>query len=176
MAPDRVSALLPADLLRDDEIIIHLTRPSPLFIVLSCLNSLVVFALIAVFLAYLAPHVRSWQLWLGWTETQAFGLGVLLALARLCWQALEWYTRIYVLTDRRVISRSGVLRVVIFQTELKNIQHTSVFRRVRERLCGVGTLGFATAGSDVFETFWVMIRQPFAVHKMAVEAIRRYRH
>jgi hypothetical protein len=69
----------------------------------------------------------------------------------------------------------GVLRVAVFQTQLKNIQHTSVFTRVRERLFGLGTIGFATSGSDVFEAFWLMIRQPFAVHRTVVEAIERYR-
>ena len=37
-----------------------------------------------------------------------------------------------------------------------------------------GTIGFATSGSDVFDALWVMIRQPFAVHKTVVEAIQRY--
>ena len=68
----------------------------------------------------------------------------------------------------------GVLRVAVFQTDLRNIQHTSVFRRVRERVCGLGTIGFATAGSDVFEAFWEMVRRPFAVHKTVIEAIERY--
>ena len=36
------------------------------------------------------------------------------------------------------------------------------------------TCGFATAGSDVFDAFWVTIRQPFAIHREVVEAIERY--
>ena len=68
----------------------------------------------------------------------------------------------------------GVLRVALFQTTFRNIQHTSIFARVRERVFGLGTIGFATAGSDVFEAFWLMIRQPYAVHKAIVDAMRRY--
>jgi hypothetical protein len=78
------------------------------------------------------------------------------------------------LTDRRIISRGGVLRLSVFETQLKNIQHTSVFASVRERVLGLGTIGFATAGSDTFEAFWTMVRNPFAVHKTVVDAIRRY--
>jgi hypothetical protein len=167
----RAAALLPADLLRDDEIIILLIRPSLLFIPLSCLTSLVVIACIALFLAYLA----RWRPSVGWSDTYAFALGIGLATLRLSWQALEWYCQVYVLTDRRVIRRMGVLRVAVFQTQLKNIQHTSVFTRVRERLFGLGTIGFATSGSDVFEAFWLMIRQPFAVHRTIIEAMERYR-
>jgi hypothetical protein len=170
LSPARAAALLPKGLIQDDEIILLLIRPSLLFIGLSCITSLVVIACIAFFLAYLA----RWQPSVGWSDTQAFGLGVGLAALRLSWQALEWYCQVYVLTDRRVIRRMGVLRVAIFETQLKNIQHTSVFTRVRERLFGLGTIGFATSGSDVFEAFWLMIRQPFAVHRTVVEAMRRY--
>jgi hypothetical protein len=173
---DRVSALLPADLIHDDEIIILILRPNLLYIPLSCVMSLVAVACAAFFLAYLAPHVTAWNVGLGWTDSQAFALGVGLAALRLAWQALEWFNQVYVLTDRRVIRRMGVIRVAIFQTELKNIQHTSVFRRFRERVFGLGTIGFATSGSDVFEAFWLMIRQPFAVHKRIVDAVHRYRH
>ena len=171
LSPDRAATLLPKGLIQDDEIIILLIRPSLLFIPLSCITSLVVIACIAFFLAYLA----RWQPSVGWSDTQAFSLGVGLAALRLAWQSLEWFCQLYVLTDRRIIRRMGVLRVAIFETQLKNIQHTSVFTRVRERLFGLGTIGFATSGSDVFEAFWLMLRQPFAVHKTVVEAMRRYR-
>ncbi len=70
--------------------------------------------------------------------------------------------------------RMGVLRVSVFEAPLRNIQHTSVFRLLRERLFGLGSIGFATAGSDVFDAFWVTVRQPFGVHRTVVEAIRRY--
>lgn len=169
LAPSRVSALLPAGVIQDDEIIILMLRPSLLFVPLSCLVSLIFFALIAFFLAYLSRLP-----WVGWNDTQAFALGIGLSALRLGWQMAEWYSRIYILTDRRVITRAGVFRVSTFQTELKNIQHTSIFNRVRERLFGLGTIGFATAGSDVFETFWVMIRQPFTVHKTILQATQRY--
>ena len=64
--------------------------------------------------------------------------------------------------------------VRIFDVPIRDIQHTSVFQPLRERLFGLGSIGFATAGSDVFDAFWVMIRQPFAVHKIVVETIERY--
>ena len=101
-------------------------------------------------------------------------LGVGLAVIRLSWQTLDWYNRIFVLTDQRVLRRMGVLRVSVFQAKLKDIQHTGVFMRLRERACGLGTIGFATSGSDVFDALWIMVRQPFAVHKTVVEAIKRY--
>ncbi|MHC4993160.1 MAG: PH domain-containing protein [Planctomycetota bacterium] len=167
---ERALSSLPAGLVDEDEVIILLLRPSLLYVLLSSLTSLAVIAIITLLLAYMANLP-----WVGWGDTHAFALGAGLMALRVGWQALEWYSRIYVLTDRRIIRRMGVLRIAVFQTPLKNIQHTSVFRRVRERLFGLGTIGFATAGSDVYEAFWVMVNQPFAVHKVVNDAIRRYR-
>jgi uncharacterized membrane protein YdbT with pleckstrin-like domain len=172
--PDAAVAMLPEGLIHDDEIIILLLRPSVLFIPLSCLPSVATLALAAFFFAYLAPFVATWQLWISWTGAQALSVGFGFIILRLAWQVLEWYSRVYVLTDRRVLRRMGVLRVAVFQAELKSIQHTSVFAGVRERLFGLGSIGFATAGSDTFDAFWVMVRQPFAVHRVVAEAIRRY--
>ncbi|MHC4948283.1 MAG: PH domain-containing protein [Planctomycetota bacterium] len=169
---DRAQAVLPAELIHDDEVVILLLRPSPLFVVLSALGGLATVLVITLLLAYLARFTQQIG-WIGWTDTQAFGLGAALAALRMGWQTLEWWSRIYVLTDRRIIRRMGVLRVSVFETELRHVQHTSVFRRLRERLTGLGSIGFATAGSDVFDAFWTMVAQPFAVHRVVVETIRR---
>ena len=96
------SAMLPADLLRDDEIIILMVRPSPLYVPLSCMTSLLIIGCLVFFFAYLA----RWQTWVQWTDTQAFILGGFVAAVRLGWQALEWYGHLYVLTDQRVVRRS----------------------------------------------------------------------
>ncbi len=170
LTAEQVDSLLPAGLLHDDEIVILLLRPSLLFVPLGCLSSLTFFAVVMLALALLAIRFP----WIPWSEPQAYGLGVAAAAGRLLWQCLEWWSRVYVLTDRRIIRRMGVIRVNVFETQLKNIQHTSVFLRLRERLFGLGTIGFATAGTDVFEAFWVMLRKPFAAHRTVVDAIQRY--
>ncbi len=170
LAPDAVEAALPAGLIQEDEVVILLLRPSLLFVALAPLGSLAVIAIVMLAMALLATRVS----WAPWSDAQAYMLGVAVAAARLLWQVLEWWSRIYVLTDRRVLRRVGVIRVVVFEANLRNIQHTSVFMPLRERLFGLGTIGFATAGSDVLDAFWEMIRMPFAVHKTVVETIERY--
>lgn len=168
---ERADAMLPADLIHDDEIIILLLRPSPLFIVLGAAGSLIAIAIITLTLAWISHLPVPW---IGFTDRDAFVFGGVLALLRITWQGLEWWSRVYVLTDRRLIRKMGVVRIAIFETPLRRIQHTSVFRRLRERLFGLGTLGFATAGSDTYEAFWVMIDKPYAVHKIVLQAIQRY--
>ncbi len=167
---DQLQSALPAGLLADDEIVVLMLRPSLLFVGLSSLASLTIIAVVTLTLALLAIRI----IWLPWSELAAYAMGAAVATARLLWQCLEWWGLVYVLTDRRVIRRTGVLQVSIFEAPLRNIQHTSIFQPFRERIFGLGSIGFATAGSDVFDAFWVMIRQPYAVHKVVMETIQRY--
>ena len=164
-----ITQALPAGFVDDDEVVILLLRPSMLYIPLASLSGLLVIAVVTLALMYMGRLVG-----MPGTDTVAFGLGVAGGIVRLAWQGLEWWSRLYVLTDRRVLRRKGVLRPTVFEAKLCDIQHTSVFRRLRERTCGLGSIGFASAGSEVFNAFWVMIRQPFAVHRTVVEAIERY--
>jgi len=156
--------------LDEGEIIILQMRPSILYIPLSCGTGLLIIALLAFLGAYVAKGIPA----VGWTDRQALSAGVGLAALRAGWQALEWYTRLYVLTDRRILVRSGVTRLSIFQAPLRSIRHTTLFARVRERAFRLGTIGFATSGSESFDAFWVMIRRPVTVHRQVLEAIRKY--
>ena len=166
----QLQSALPAGLLADDEIVILMLRPSLLFVGLSSLASLTVIAVVTLTLALLAIRIT----WLPWSELAAYAMGAAVATVRLLWQCLEWWGLVYVLTDRRVVRRAGVLQVSIFEAPLRNIQHTSIFQPFRERVLRLGSIGFATAGSDVFDAFWVMIRQPYAVHKVVMETLQRY--
>ncbi len=169
LAAPTLAIALPAGLVEDDEVVILLLRPSILYILLASLGSLLVIAVVTLALMYLGRLSD-----VAWIDTLAFGLGITIGIVRLAWQGLEWWSRLYVLTDRRVIRRKGVLRPSVFEAQLRDIQHTSVFQLLRERTLGLGSIGFASAGSDVFDAFWVMIREPFAVHRTIVEAIERY--
>lgn len=170
LSAQRIESSLPAGTIDDDELIILLLRPSMLYVGLSSLASLTIIAVVTLTLALLAIRIA----WVPWSEPAAYALGAVVAVGRVLWQCVEWWGLVYVLTDRRVMRRSGVFRVTVYDAPLRNIQHTSVFEPLRERLFGLGSIGFATAGSDVFDAFWVMIRQPFAVHKVVMETIERY--
>ena len=82
--------------------------------------------------------------------------------------------RLYVLTDRRVIRRRGIFQVDVFEARLDRIQQTSVLRLVRERLFGLGTIAFATAGTGTLDALWEAVDDPFAVHQAVTQAIDRY--
>ena len=168
---ERADAMLPADLLQGDEIIILLLKPSPLYIALGCLGTLATIA----GLAALAVLLQPWLNISSQTRGDIIALAVGLVGIRLGWQTMEWLSRTYVLTDRRVIRVKGVLRVEVFQTSLHQLQHTELLFTVRERLFGLGTIAFATAGSAYPEAYWIMLRRPLAVHRRILQAINRYR-
>ena len=167
---DRADAMLPTDLLQGGEILILILKPSPWFIILGCLGHLVSLALATAAAMALAQFEFAW--WL--SKNDAALVGIMAVLLRLGGQFLEWLGRIYVLTDRRVIRRMGVLRIFTFETPLKNIQHTQLLLSLRERLFGLGTIGFATSGTDRPEAFWVMLARPAAVQRKIIQTINRY--
>jgi uncharacterized membrane protein YdbT with pleckstrin-like domain len=166
----RAAAMLPAELLQPSEIIILLIKPSPLYILLAPLRSLML--LIVLTLGALA--INS-EFALGIARRDIILIGIGLVGLRLFWQFLEWLSRVYVLTDQRVIRVRGVLRVNVFETRLEHIQHTDTHFSIRERLFALGTLTFSTAGSGMIEAAWEMIARPLEVHQTVVRTIRRYR-
>ena len=165
-----VAAGLPADLLQGDETILLLLKPHPLYIVLSCLGTLALLAAVAFGSIALQRYYEVER----FPERGMIGLCLLLAGLRLSWQMLEWVSRTYILTDRRVIRIMGVGRVQMFQAELRRIQHTQILWTLRERLFGLGTISFSTAGRSIPEAYWVMVADPIAVHKKILHAVERY--
>lgn len=166
-----VDALLPAQLLQPDEIVILLIKPSIWYVLLASLwfvSALILLlgALLTLHSSGLVPYFSRQDLIL----IGAGGIGF-----RLFWQFLEWLSRVYVLTDRRIIRVKGVLRVQVFEAQLKEITHTSLYFSLRERLFSLGTITFATAGTDGFNAAWLMIPQPLETHQVVVQAIDRYR-
>ncbi|MCP4067790.1 MAG: PH domain-containing protein [Phycisphaeraceae bacterium] len=158
-----------ASLLSDGETVLMVVRPSLWMVGLWSIGALGVIAGMVFALAWGARFE-----WTGWTESQAFGLGLLLAGIRLVWQFLDWMNRLYVLTDRRVIRCRGIFQVDVFEARLDRIQQTSVLRLVRERLFGLGTIAFATAGTGTLDALWEAVDDPFAVHQAVTQAIDRY--
>ncbi len=174
-AQARMIGMLSPDLLQPSEIIILLLKPSPWFIPLSCLRFLTGATLVLVLLTL---GIRR-----GWVNLGSLNMvprDVMLAYlgvigARLFWQFLEWSSRVYVLTDRRVIRLQGVIRVHLFEASLKQIQHTSVYFSLRERLLSLGTIHFATAGTGITEASWQMLARPLEVHRILRQTLERYR-
>ncbi|MFW6059749.1 MAG: PH domain-containing protein [Phycisphaeraceae bacterium] len=168
----RAAAMLPAELLQPHEIIVLLLKPSPWFIVLAPLKTLVALVVLTLAMVVLSGHIHAW---LGIAQRDLVLIGVALIGVRLFWQFLEWLSRVYVMTDQRLIRVRGVLRVQVFECQLRQVQHTEVLLSIRERLFGLGTIVFATAGTALSEAHWQMVARPLEVHQRVVQTLRRYR-
>lgn len=169
-ADPRAAVMLPAQLLQPGEIIILLIKPSAWSIILEAAGSIVALAALIV----IAMVIDSF----GFTSVGRHDLlllGVGLIGLRLFWQFLEWLSRVYVLTDRRVIRVEGVIRINIFEAPLKQVQHTNLLITARERLFGLGTISFSTAGTAHPDAYWRMVARPLDVHQAVIQTLQRYR-
>lgn len=159
--------------LHGDEVIILLIRPSAWLIVLNALAPMGWILAFTILFMWI-PRLPLPQGLIGWSDVQAASVGFGLCAVRLAWSSLEWSMRWFMLTDRRILVRRGVLSVRLFEAPLSKIQHSIVVQSVSERVLGLGTIGFATAGSDTFIAIWETVRRPFEVHRTVLEAIERF--
>lgn len=112
-----------------------------------------------VLLAVLAAGVAVWVL------TDGFLMGVASAvpvLGWLLWQLAERASRRYILTSRRVVSVAGLLRQKVVDAPIGNVRQVTMFKSIPERILGLGTLGFATAGTAGQDVVWRLIDRPGA--------------
>ena len=167
----RANAMLPAQLLQPGEIIILLIKPSPWFIVLVPLRFIAVVLLCAA-LAVLLQR-KGFDLGISRHDIVITTLAIL--GLRLFWQMLDWLNRVYVLTDQRIIRVKGILNVQVFECPLQKIQQTDLILPLLQRICWLGTIGFATAGTAFHEAYWFMVAKPLDVHAKIIETMRRYR-
>ena len=141
--------------------VVFAIKPSPLFIVLAPLRAIVIAAAMGciVFLGAAAAHRFAAPGIAGAMPDPNIVAAATdsLILLRLVWQALEYIARLYVLTDRRVVRVSGVLGQRIVEAPVERIQHYVVYRSLRERLTGLQSIGFATAGTGQIDVIWFMV-------------------
>ena len=98
---------------------------------------------------------------------------VALGAARVGFALLQWVARLYVLTNRRVLRLMGILNIDLFECPLTKIQNTYLTLAWYERLTGLGTIAFATAGTGGIEASWAYVNHPLEVHERIRSAIHR---
>ncbi len=163
-------SVVPESLLDGGEIVHFAIKPAPWFILLVSLRWILAAAMLAclAWMDVVAPYYRVFAL-------QA---AILIATARLGWAAMEWVSRLYVLTNRRVMSIRGVTKVEVFECTLDRIQNTYLVLSLPERLTRVGTVAFQTAAASAGvggTGAWKMVTKPLEVHEQLLAAIHRAR-
>jgi uncharacterized membrane protein YdbT with pleckstrin-like domain len=164
------ATILPAELLQPGEVIILLLKPSLWYLILAPLRTLIMIVLLSFALFYLCDYTS-----LPLSKHDILIAGGGLFGLRVFWQFLNWLSRIYVLTDQRIIRVKGVFQVQIFEAPLKKLQNTQMTFLVRERLFGLGSIHFYTAGTNLPEASWEMINRPLEAHQTIIRTMNKYR-
>lgn len=161
-----LATLLASHILRDGELVILILRPSLWFVLLSSLRFLgvVLLGMIAakVYDAHLPGPNHDYQ-----------ELGVWLMIGRLMWASLQWMGRLYILTDMRLLSLSGVLHVEVFDCPLRKVARTRLLRNLPDRVLGVGSIEIAPQDESLPFGMWQTVAQPKEVHEQILATLRR---
>lgn len=159
--------MIPAHLLDGGEIVILAIKPSMWSILFMSSRWLIVLAAIIAaskWLAEVLPYLNPLNIVQG---------ALVLAAARVGFALLQWVSRLYVLTNRRIMRMTGIVNVDLFECPLTKIQNTYLRLAWYERLTGVGTISFATAGTGGVEASWRHVGNPLELHERVRSAIHR---
>ncbi|MFT5201649.1 MAG: putative membrane protein YdbT with pleckstrin-like domain [Candidatus Aldehydirespiratoraceae bacterium] len=133
----------PRHLLTEDEDLVLDLRPHWWF--LAPAGALLVFAV----LFGLAALIKDWSSWV----SVPIGIWVLASLAWFGIRYLTWTTTNFVVTNERVISRTGVISKRGIEIPLDRINTVFFNQTVFERIIGAGDLGIESAGEGGRQTF-----------------------
>jgi hypothetical protein len=158
--------LLPAQLLDGDEIVIFAVKPSLWFVLFTSARWLLAMTALIALIA-----------WLGVPPGMSKPIIVKAALAgagaRVGFALLQWVSRLYVLTNRRIMRLRGIFNVDLFECQLGKIQNTYLTMAWYERLASLGSISFATAGTAGIEATWINVNNPMEVQERVRSAIHR---
>ncbi len=162
-----LASIVPAHLLDDGEQIILAIKPSMWLI---AFNSAKIIGLIVFIIA----GMRFFRIELGYSvQERIYQFGAIIIIVQLIISFLQWMSRLYILTDRRVIRIRGVFNVDVFEAPLNKIQNTFLTLAIHERLFGLGSIHFTTAGTAAIEATWKNINRPLEIHEIVRSAIRK---
>ena len=161
-----IDDILPSDLLCESETVIFAIKPSLWTIVFLSFRTVVV-ALVVTLAVLGLKHLLPLNRYAGYI-VQLCGVAV---LGRVGFAVLQWASRSYVLTDRRVIRIRGVFTIDIFQCALGKIQNTFLTLTLPQRLLGIGSIAFTTAGTGGIEAIWRHCAAPLKVHQQLIKTL-----
>ncbi len=178
----------------DDETVLLIVRPSAWFIVATSMN-----AVPAAGAAGAALALASLDESIPWDYRGALFASMAIIFARAAWQAVDWFLRLYILTDRRIVVRHGAVPEVS-ECLLGEVAGIGQARRWIESAAGTGSLAVMHGPSKRSRRVkrlrqpsapeprregprvrvdhrleWSVIRQSVEVRRTILAAVARYR-
>lgn len=155
------------DLLDGDEVVILAVKPSMWYLVLVSARWLIGAATVIL----LAPWLVG--VYTAVTQTGLTQAALVVTSLRLVLALLQWSSRLYVLTNRRVMCYRGITQVTLLEAPLVQIRNTYVNDRRLERWCNVGSIGFSLKGSKRVDMWWEQVSAPEETHDRIRRAIEK---
>ena len=155
------------EMLGGDEIIQLSIKPALWFIPLVSLGWIVG---VSVLVIALAAGVRG-----SWAREGLFVCQALVGVAalRLAIATLQWASRLYVLTNRRVMRFTGVLSVRVAECPLARISAIDLLAPPYARVLRLGTIRMQPVDTDTAPLNWDDVAHPHEVHEILERAIRK---
>ena len=150
------------------EVIVFELKPSLWYVVLVSLpiaTAGVALLLLSFALTQVPEYWRQWGAVVGVWVVGVRGLAGL----------LQWLGRTYVLTDRRVITQSGVVDVQVQSLNLEDIEAAFVAQASAQRVLGIGTLFFRAVALQCGTLAWEHIKRPDQVRERVNLQIDRWK-
>jgi hypothetical protein len=158
-------------ILEGDELVQMSIKPSLWFIPCVSLNVLGL-ACVAAVLGGIMCTQPSWR-WLGAVILQA---SILVGVLRVAFASLQWASRLYVLTNRRVMAFKGVLAIQRSQCQLRHVSHVNMTGLPYVRALRVGHLQMRSEVVDDGGVDWRFVARPEQVRDIVTEAVHRAQH
>lgn len=155
------------ELLDGDEIVELSIRPSLWFIVIVSMRWVVVAGLLTAAFT-VATRDGSRQV-----AACAVALGLLVVVVQLVVASLQWASRVYVLTNRRVMRLSGVLSVNIADCQLTRVTGANLRLGAAQRLLGLGTICITPAGDQPQPITWEHVARAGTIYAKLIRAIKK---
>lgn len=130
---------LPRKLLGADETVVLHMRTHAKALILPAVMLLALICAVGMGFGLMPPSVQPWA---GWGTSAC---AAILAVPFVMLPYLRWLTSTYTLTNRRVITRHGILNKTGHDMPLSRINNVTYERSITDRLLGCGTLQFTTA-------------------------------
>ena len=167
----RVEALVgkvtPESLLRGNELVILMVRPSLWYIAATSFR----FCGIIILLALLTIHSGIFGDLL-WPKTALIISGALVGM-RIIYALMEWTSHLYLLTTCRIVTIKGARHPTIFEAGLAHISEARLIEPAMQNMLALGTIGFAVDKNIDPGSLWEWIPNAPRIHQQILAAISK---
>jgi uncharacterized membrane protein YdbT with pleckstrin-like domain len=128
-------------------------------------------AIVAGVIAGLVTRIANGGVQAGWVSAAVLVVFVVV----LVWGFVRRLSTTYTITSRRLTIRSGLLSREMHETRLERVQNVNSRQRPLERLLGVGTVDFDTAGGAAYDFSFRGVDDPGRIVRTVDAALHELR-